>query len=112
MTIECITEGGVTVAILSGRLDSGASTPALAQLTGSIDRLDPCLILDAANLEYVSSAALRTLLGVAKKIRASGGKIAIVGMQDSIREIFEISGFHSIIPAYADLEAARNALAE
>lgn len=110
MKIGIIQEGLLTVATLSGRLDSATSTPALTELMACVDRPDPRLILDAESLEYVSSAGLRTLLGVAKKIRASGGKIAIAAMKEQIREIYEISGFHSIIPPYPDVAAARTAL--
>lgn len=111
MEITCRNENGITLVTLAGRLDSATSSPALTQLGSYIEHSKPQLILDAAPLEYVSSAGLRTLLGVAKKVRAAGGKIVIAAMKEHVREIFEISGFHSIIPAYQNEAAARDALA-
>ncbi len=112
MNIVYTREGPLTLAALSGRLDTVTSTAALADLTAQVDHPSPRLILDASLLEYVSSAGLRTLLGLAKKIRAAGGKMAISGMTEGIREIYEISGFHSVIPPYADVAAAREALSK
>ena len=109
MEITVIREDTLLVAVLSGRLDSVTSSPALTQLNACVDGSQPRLLLDASLLEYVSSAGLRTLLGVAKKVRAGGGKIGIYAMKDNVREIFEISGFHSIIPSYPDGTAARTA---
>ena len=110
MNIVYTREGSLTFAALSGRLDTVTSNAALVELIAQVDHPAPRLILDAGLLEYVSSAGLRTLLGVAKKVRASGGKIAIAGMSEGIREIYEISGFHSVIPPYADVAAAKEAL--
>jgi anti-anti-sigma factor len=110
MNIECTQEEGITLAILSGRLDSATSTSVLARLIESIDHPAPRLLLDASPLDYVSSAGLRTLLSVAKKIRATGGKIALAAMKSQVREIYEISGFQSIIPSYPDLASARAGL--
>lgn len=112
MEITCRNENGITLVTLAGRLDSVTSSPALTQLGACVEHPKPQLILVAAPLEYVSSAGLRTLLGVAKKVRAAGGKIVIAGMKEHVREIFEISGFHSIIPAYPDETAAREAIAQ
>jgi len=110
MELNCTTEAGLSLATLSGRLDSSTSALVLSQLSAWIDRPKPLLILDTSALEYISSDGLRTLLAVAKKIRAAGGKMALVGMREHIREIYEISGFQTIIPSYADAAAARAAL--
>ena len=46
--------------------------------------------LDFSKLDYISSAGLRVLLGAAKQLRASGGTLRIFGMNQSVREVFEI----------------------
>jgi len=110
MEIICVQENGITLIALSGRLDNVTSPSALTELIAHVDHPQPRLMMDASPLEYLSSAGLRTLLGVTKKVRAGGGKIAIFGMSDSIREIIEISGFHSIIPCFPSAASAREAL--
>jgi anti-anti-sigma factor len=110
MEITCAKENGITRIGLSGRLDSITSSLALTQLLAHVEHPKPRVMMDASPLLYLSSAGLRTLLGVIKKVRAEGGKIAIYGMSDSIREIIEISGFHSIIPCFPDAAAAHEAI--
>ena len=54
------------------------------------------LILDFANLEYISSAGLRVLLS-AQKIMNKQGKMTIKNVCDEIKEIFEVTGFSDIL---------------
>ena len=110
MELTCTTENGLSLATLSGRLDSSSSATVLVQLTSWIDRPRPLLILETSGLEYISSDGLRTLLAIAKKVRAGSGKMALVGMREHIREIYEISGFQTIIPSYPDVTTAQDAL--
>ena len=55
------------------------------------------LILDFGGLEYISSAGLRTLLVAQKKLSAQGGSLIVRGCNESIREVFEITGFSDIL---------------
>jgi len=93
MNIEQETRGDVLVIRLAGRLDS-SSAPELErllldQLTAGLKRL----VFDFAMLDYVSSAGLRVILLAGKKLRAVQGKLALVGLRDMVREVFEMSGF-------------------
>jgi len=110
MQITCAKENDITRIGLEGRLDSVTSALALTQLLQHVEYSKPRVMMDATPLLYLSSAGLRTLLGVIKKVRAEGGKIAIYGTSDSIREIIEISGFHSIIPCFPDAASALEAI--
>jgi anti-anti-sigma factor len=58
----------------------------------------------------MNSAGLRSLLDIAKKLRAKSGKLVLAEMPPMIREIYEIAGFRSIIPAYPNLHDARESL--
>ncbi len=110
MEITSAKENGVLIITMMGNLDSATSTPALEQMNALVYDPQPRLLFDGNQLDYVSSAGLRTLLAMAKKVRAAGGKIGIFGLKAQVREILEISGFQSIIPCHPDAATARAAL--
>ena len=64
------------------------------------------IIVDFAALDYISSAGLRSVLITAKKIQSKGGGILVVSLRDTVKEIFEISGFSTIIPIHGSVDAA------
>ena len=55
------------------------------------------LILDFAGLDYISSAGLRMVLVVAKRLKQESGLLVLCGMQPHVREVFDISGFLAIL---------------
>lgn len=55
------------------------------------------LVLDFERLEYISSAGLRVLIVVQKKLKPQGIPFEIINVNDMIREIFSMSGFDKIL---------------
>ncbi|MEE1128441.1 MAG: STAS domain-containing protein [Methanobrevibacter sp.] len=55
------------------------------------------LTLDLSNLEYISSAGLRVLVLVQKKLKPDDIPFVIVNANDTIKEIFSMSGFDKIL---------------
>ena len=87
-------ENALTVA-LEGRLDT-STAPALEKtLKGSLDGVNE-LTLDFAGLEYISSAGLRVLLS-AQKIMNKQGEMKVAHVNETIMEIFEVTGFTDIL---------------
>ena len=68
------------------------------------------LVLDLNGLEYISSAGLRVILSAAKKMKARNGKLGLSRLQPRVREVFQVSGFSSIIPVFETLPAALDAV--
>lgn len=64
------------------------------------------IVLDLADLEYISSAGLRSILAVAKRLLPTGGSFILCGMTGVVEEVFSISGFDSFLPVYATREEA------
>lgn len=110
MQIQEQTRGGVLLLTASGRLDSGSAGELEAVLPPRIQATEK-VVLDLAEVPYVSSAGLRVLLIGAKAARAKGHKLVLTGLSDSVQEVFEISGFTSIFAIEADLESALAGLA-
>jgi anti-anti-sigma factor len=98
--------GDVVIAKLAGRLDSSSASSAEEQLTRLIGSGAPRLAIDLSNLEYISSAGLRVLLLVARKVQQAHGKLALFGLASSVREVFSISGFDTIFTVRDDAAAA------
>ena len=93
----------------TGRLDSASAASFDARLAAAIDRGDHDLVVDLAGLDYIGSTGLSALLSAAKKLRAAGGRIALSGMNNRVRLVFEMSGFLRLFPIYATLDEALQA---
>ncbi len=65
------------------------------------------LILDFSNVDYISSAGLRSVLVAAKTLMGKGGKLILSSLQPDVKEVFEISGFTTIIPITNSVEEAK-----
>jgi len=62
-------------------------------------------------LDYLSSAGLRVLLSAAKEVRRREGKIVLCALTEFVKEIFEVSGFESLIPIEDSVESGMKLLA-
>ena len=95
MTIDKIANGHELTITLTGRLDTTTSPKLEAELKQSIGGVET-LIFDFAALEYLSSAGLRVLLG-AQKIMNKQGHMIVKNVNETIAEIFEVTGFADIL---------------
>ena len=88
-------ENGKALFTLTGRLDTTTAPKLEMELKESISGIEE-LILDFAALEYLSSAGLRVLLG-AQKIMNKQGNMIVKNVNETIAEIFEVTGFADIL---------------
>ncbi len=56
-----------------------------------------CVVIDLANVPYMSSAGLRLLLSAHKTMLGKGGELQIANVQESVREVLDITGFSDIL---------------
>ena len=95
MTIQKTLNGGTLSVALEGRLDTTTAPLLEAELKASMDGITE-LELDFEKLEYLSSAGLRVLLA-AQKVMNKQGKMVIRHVNETIQEVFEITGFIDIL---------------
>ncbi len=95
MNIEKTTNGNELSITLIGRLDTTTAPELEAELKKSIGGVEK-LILDFASLEYLSSAGLRVLLA-AQKVMNKQGEMIVRNVNETIAEIFEVTGFADIL---------------
>ncbi len=68
------------------------------------------ILLDFSEVEYISSACLRTLLKITKQIKEQGGTIAVSGLSENVKQIFKVSGFDSILQVFENKNQALESL--
>lgn len=95
MTINKKAQGGELELALVGRLDTTTAPQLETELKRSIDGVTE-LTLDCAELEYLSSAGLRVLLA-AQKVMNKQGKMVVKNVNETVMEVFEITGFADIL---------------
>ncbi len=102
--------GQAAVVLFSGRLDSYSAARIEAELVAAIEAGARKLVFDLAALDYISSAGLRVILVVAKRLKPLGGRLVLCRLSAPVLEVFEISGFLSIMAIHDTKEAALAAL--
>jgi anti-sigma B factor antagonist len=95
MIIEKNLNGSELTVTISGRLDTTTAPQLEAEFKQSIAGVEK-LVLDFATLEYLSSAGLRVLLA-AQKVMNKQGEMVIRNVNETIGEIFEVTGFIDIL---------------
>lgn len=110
MEISMMKEGSCVVVAVSGRLDAVTAPEFEKEMTGWIGQGEKSVAVNMAGLDYISSAGLRVILASAKKLKGVGGKLALSGLAESVREVFRISGFDAIIPICETVEKAKEAV--
>ena len=97
MTITIETTASATIVSIEGQINSANATAMEAQVQAIIDGGARGLVFDFSALDYISSAGLRMVLVVAKRLKGEGGQLVLSGMQPHVREVFDISGFLAIL---------------
>lgn len=78
--------------LLAGRLD--ASQAAAAQVF--LDKVEPPCVIDAAGLEYISSAGLGVLLKTHKRLVATGAGLQLVNVNPHVKDVLRYSGMDKL----------------
>ena len=94
---------------LTGRLDSATSPLLDARMVVLIEGGENWFVFDCAQLHYLSSAGLRVLLVMSKKLAPRGGRIVLAGAKSHVLEVLHLGGFETVFPHFATLEAALSA---
>lgn len=95
VTLKDINE--VSVLLFEGNLDTNTAPQAQEQIDQVIDGGSAKVLINFESLNYISSAGLRVLLTTAKKLKAASGDLKICCLNETVREVFDISGFSTIL---------------
>ncbi len=81
-----------------GRVDSTTSDRLEQYLAAAVAAGERKMVVDFAGVEYISSAGLRVMLALAKRMKDARGQVALCGMGDAVRTVFSLAGF---LPLFA-----------
>lgn len=104
MKIQSEKKGNVKILHVSGKLDAKSSSTLEENLNGTIKAGEKYLVLDFEKLDYISSAGLRVLLSIAKTLNQKEGKVKLLNLQNSVKEVFDLTGFTQIFEIFVNLE--------
>ncbi len=99
----------ISIVSIAGSIDALTAD----QITGCIDEQissgEKHLVLDLSEVEFMSSAGLRAILGALKETRRKGGDLYLAGAQVGVDRVLKMSGFSKILKTYDSVD---NALAQ
>jgi stage II sporulation protein AA (anti-sigma F factor antagonist) len=97
---------GVSVGRIEGRLDVQGAVVLETYAQQRLGAGEVRLVLDLAGVDYISSAGLRSLLVVAKKVQAVNGSLVLCALTPTVLNIMSISGFQQLLKICATEEEA------
>ena len=111
LTVNGERKEGALIAKAAGRIDGSNAREFQDALETLLEGDIPSLVLNLEGVSYISSAGLRVILLVSKKLQRNSSKFGVCALSASISEVFQISGFDKIIkthPTQADALSAVN----
>lgn len=88
---------GITIVGVSGRIDSSVSGQVMDQLNAIVSSGVTKLVVNLEQVNYISSAGLRSILVAAKLVKSSNGEMRLCQPSELVRSILEDSGFANLI---------------
>jgi anti-sigma B factor antagonist len=105
------TAEGIPVIQLSGEVDAYTCSMLRDAMIEIIEQGNPNVVISMADVEYIDSSGLGTLVGGLKRASEQSGKIAVVASSIQIRKVFEITGLEKVFPIFESETEAAHALA-
>jgi len=99
-------QNGVTVFELDGRVDTQGAMDMDMALQAAVSGGRNKMVLDMAQVSYISSAGLRTLADVVTANREAGGDLKLVGLNHKVLRVLRIIGFDRFFTIYDTVEEA------
>ena len=104
--VEIGKEKNVKIVSVKGALDAMSAPEFERRLFAFIDDGDINFIVDFGELDFISSAGLRSILRLGQTLKAKKGQIRFCGLQEQAAKVFKISGFSSLIPVHQSVAEA------
>ena len=98
--------GGICIVSLTGRIDSANATVFLTHLNELISAGEKSIVLDFANVLYLTSAAFRALLVATDEAERRAARLALCSLAGQVRELFEMGGLLDVFTILGSREEA------
>ena len=106
MEINIVKVSDVQIVSLVGRLDLSAASILEKSLEDLITAGDKWILLDCADLRYVSSSGLGAFIKAANLLKPAGGKLVFAALNQHVRSVFEMVGFYQIFESFPSRDEA------
>lgn len=106
MKITTREDKGITIFSLEGRVDSEGAVQLDDVLQSSLDNNNFKLVLEMSQVQYINSAALRTLADVITRSQEHEGDLKLVALQPKVKRVLQIVGFDKFSSIYDTIESA------
>lgn len=106
MNITEQVQNGVTIYQLEGRIDSEGAIRLEETLQAGMQAGKVKMILDMEHIQYVNSAALRTLAEVITHNRQHGGDLKLAALPPKVKRVLQIVGFDKFSSIHETVQAA------
>ena len=100
--------GKATVLKLVGRLDSLSAGSLKDRVKGCSKKGQVCLVIDMAEVDFVDSSGLGSLVACLRSVKNLGGVVRIAALQDRVRAVFELIRLHQIFEIFDSVAVATN----
>ena len=100
---------GVTRAALIGRMDIEGALSVDERFRG-LASLKQAIVVDLAELSFMASMGLRTMVMAARSLNKAGGRMVFARPQDNVERVLETSGLAAMFGLYPSIETAVEAL--
>lgn len=111
MSLSREKKGDVLVVSATGQINSANAADMEREMLQWVEEGERKWVLDMSAVEYISSAGLRVVLRLAKRLKQNSGYLVLCSLQPHVLEVFDISGFLSILDVADSREAAESRLA-
>lgn len=101
--------GDVKVVSVWGNLDTNTSPDAEEFFNDLVTAGAAKILLNLGDLNFISSAGLRVLLALSKQLRGGAGELRLCALNNNVKDVFEISGFSTILGIYEGEDEALDA---
>ena len=109
LTNESLSDGIARI-VLAGRMDAAGAGQIDMRFTALTATSAAQIVVDMAQVPFVSSIGIRLLLSSAKALTRRGGRMVIASPQPLVKETLALARIDALIPVYGDLESACTAL--
>ena len=106
MNITPILNDGILTLTLNGRFDTLGAVPVQQVLDSFFDKHPKFIIMDLANVDFISSAGIRVLLITAKEVEARKGVLALVGLKPYCREVITSTHIAGMLSQFDTMDLA------
>lgn len=106
MHISCDKREKFYILSVEGKLDAQTAAEFESGIASLLPPEATCVLFDLGGVTYVSSAALRVFLLLAKKTRATDGDMRFAALQPRVAEVFTMAGFTSLFKTGPDVASA------